>query len=168
VKTRFDDQCEMVCVRDCFYAGTNFTAGRSVILGSHPALHHLAEHFEPLTAENTPKRSSTLREQLERRANRVEELDQHAAAERVRVEQEKSRRALASEDAFWERSAELLETRVFAADLPDPAAEEIAEKRAQEERIAALPEDDERFWDETMTMLERPRGLGGLEDPDEW
>lgn len=167
MKTRFDSHDELVCVRDCFYANQDFTAGKSVILSNHPMLHHLADCFERLSPNNAPKRSSTLKEQLERRAVRVEEFDQRAAAERIAAEQEKTRRSLAREDRFWQESAELMEMGPRVDLLPDPAAEERAEEIAEEERVARLPEGEE-FWDQTFAHLERGSPISPEMDPEQW
>ena len=169
MKTRFDDRCEMVCVESCFYANQDFTAGESVVLAGHPVLRHMPESFEALTDQNCPKRTSTLREQLEQRAARVEELDDAAAAELVREQRAEDLRKLASEDTFWQQAGELSVRQVNLADLPDPAAEERAEELAEEKRIAALPEDDEHFWDQALALVERPQAFPVSElDPDQW
>lgn len=157
--TNFDDRDELVCTEKCEYRGTRFKPGDRV-LSDHPAAARLPECFRKLD----PKRDDyghTLREELQYRADQIERLERDAVA---REEYFARRRRLGSEEAFWRDSADLLahlETRAPSDldRLPDPARE-----AEEEERVAALRRErladpgDDRFWEETLPLLERHAG----------
>jgi hypothetical protein len=164
LETRFDDRDEMVCAEDCFYADAEFEAGESVLLSDHPAVRRMPECFEALTAENAPKRKRTLREELELRAQRIDELDRIAVRETMRKQ---TRGAQRSEAALWRDVDELIAAADRESspleDLPDPAREAEEERLLEERRIAALLDpSDERFWHETEALVERVDGAADL------
>lgn len=156
MKTRFDDRAELLCTEGCYYEKSEFKAGESVVLSDHPAVRRMPENFEPLTAENAPTGlSCSLREELEFRAQRIEEMSLSAVQEKKKHSSSERRQ---TEAAFWRDAAEILsQSRAPDLDrLPDPAAEAEEEAALEEGRRQRLPHPDSlRFWDEAEALVER-------------